>query len=234
MKLVLFIDYENVQNVNLSGLNPETTKVLLFVGKSQTKIPISLVEGTQTFGQNLEWVKISGDGKNNLDFHIALEFGRNLGSAPKECDIVILSKDRGYDSIIEYAKFKYGVSARRVTSLSELPLQVPVKQKAMPFNLGAVLKRPPKKPTVPVKPKTSAFTPEVAANLQKIDSRRLPRTRNSLRKHIESLMTGRADQAEIDLIVEELFSQEKVIETNNRLEFRLFPEEPTTEKRRRR
>lgn len=211
MKLILFVDYENVQTVDLSGLDPETARVLLFVGKSQTKIPISLVQDTQRFGANLDWVRISGDGKNNLDFHIAFELGKVCGSVSRDSEIVILSKDRGYDSVIEYAKGKYGVQARRINNLSELPAL----GKAKPL---------------------SQYTPEAISNLQKIDLKRLPRTRKSLRKHLESVFMGKIEQSELDLVLEELFDQGKVTETANRLDFFLVPEDrkPAPPKRKRR
>jgi hypothetical protein len=76
MKRILLIDFENVQKLDFELIDLADTEIAIFVGKSQNRIPFPVVEKTQSLGERVKWLKIAGDGKNNLDFHIAFELGR--------------------------------------------------------------------------------------------------------------------------------------------------------------
>jgi hypothetical protein len=92
---VLLIDLENVQKVDLS-LVPGEARVLVFYGVTQKKLPEELVVQAQPFGARLKWIKISGQGPNALDFHIAFYLGQELAHRPtSEC--TIFSRDMGFD-----------------------------------------------------------------------------------------------------------------------------------------
>jgi hypothetical protein len=98
-KLVL-VDYENIQNLDgIDKMLDYDMKVL--VGKNQTKIPIDLVLQTQQLGKSLEWLKVNGQGKNALDFYISFYMGKYL-EAKKYTNFVIVSKDTGYDPLIDH------------------------------------------------------------------------------------------------------------------------------------
>jgi hypothetical protein len=96
----LLIDYENIQKVDLSDV-ADNTLVRIFVGQSQKSIPIELVKQAQRFGHHLEWIKIEGEGKNALDFHITFYLGK-LQTEHKAASFVILSKDKGFDPLIKH------------------------------------------------------------------------------------------------------------------------------------
>ena len=101
MTKVLYIDYENVQNLNLNRISQLNFKIWLFTGISQSRIPIELVKSTQAFGHNLEWLSIDGNGPNALDFHIAYYLGLHTAENPKD-EYFILSKDKGFDPLIKH------------------------------------------------------------------------------------------------------------------------------------
>lgn len=115
--MLLLVDFENVKDVDLALL-PSSTLVRIFVGRSQKTVPISLASQAQRFKGNLEWMEIAGDGKNNLDFHLAYHLGRLAIQFPSE-KFVILSKDKGFDSLIAHLKLGK-ISCRRVEALAEL------------------------------------------------------------------------------------------------------------------
>jgi hypothetical protein len=79
---LLLVDFENVQQVDLSSLNEETN-VIIFVGANQKAIPLELVTTAQRLGQRVEWQRVEGNGSNTLDFHIACHLGRVL--EPRSC-----------------------------------------------------------------------------------------------------------------------------------------------------
>lgn len=194
MKTILLIDYENLQTVSLESIDPQTTEAWFFVGESQNKLPFNLVQSTQHFGESLKWIKIEGNGKNNLDFHIAFEIGRISATGQHGVDVYILSKDKGYDPLIGYAR-RFGVRVKRIVNLSQMPSS---KQSA---------------------PK-SKYTDSVVANLSKISSAKRPRTKSSLEKHLRSAFQGKMEPEDIDIIIEELFLNESISERSNRLHYK--------------
>lgn len=195
MKRYILIDFENTQKIDFELLDVTDTRIVIFVGRSQNKIPFSLVEKAQTMGDHIQWLKIAGDGKNNLDFHLAFELGRLCEKLPRDVTFIILSKDSGYDSVIKYAR-ETGIRAQRIANIAELSDS----KKQLP---------------------SSQFTGVIAANLNKISPQKRPRTRSTLKKHIESLLREKAGGNEIEQIIEEMFIKGMVTEANNRLKYSL-------------
>src|SRR5665647_827611 len=96
-----------------------------------------------------------------------------------DVELIILSKDSGYDSLIKYINDLRG-HASRIANAAELADST----KQLP---------------------TSNFTSNIVANLTKINNQKRPRTRITLKKHIESLLRDKVSSNEIDLIIEEMF-----------------------------
>jgi PIN domain len=111
---VLFIDLENVQTVDVSKV-PADVRVLIFCGTTQNKLPRTLVKQTQPLGSRVDWVEVSGQGPNALDFHIAFYVGQQLAQKPTSV-CVILSRDTGFDPLMRHVQ-AIGRACRRVTSL---------------------------------------------------------------------------------------------------------------------
>jgi hypothetical protein len=195
MKRVILVDFENMQKLDLGHIDTVDTEIMIFVGKSQSKVPFSLVEKAQALGGRVRWLKIAGDGKNNLDFHLAFELGRLCEQLNKEVEFIILSKDSGYDSLIKYVN-DLGIITRRIANPAELADST----KQLP---------------------SSKFTSYVVANLNKILNPKRPRTSGTLKKHIESVLRDKVNANEIDLIIEEMFIKGLLTETNNRLKYNL-------------
>jgi hypothetical protein len=112
----VLVDYENVQPASLGGLAGESVHVIVFVGASQTKVPIELAAAMQRLGARGEYVRISGNGPNALDFHIACHLGERIAVDP-EADYRIVSKDTGFDPLVRHLKAR-GYSVRRVGSIA--------------------------------------------------------------------------------------------------------------------
>lgn len=114
----ILIDYENVQPESVSVLNQENVKVFVFLGENQTKLPVSIVSVLQSMGERAEYVQISGKGSNALDFHIAYYIGKLVAAQPTAC-FHIVSKDTGFDPLIQYLK-RNKTLAFRVKDVAEL------------------------------------------------------------------------------------------------------------------
>jgi len=116
----VLIDYENVQPDAISRLDAEHFKVLVFVGSSQSKVTFETASALQRMGSNAEYIKISGNGSNALDFHIAFYIGQIAAGDPTAY-FHIISKDTGFDPLIQHLKTKK-IFAARSRDVSEIPL----------------------------------------------------------------------------------------------------------------
>lgn len=116
----VLIDFENIQPSNLEILQHHSFKVLVFVGSTQTKVPFDLATAMQSLGNAAQYVKISGSGKNALDFHIAYYLGK-LAIEEPEAFFHIISRDTGFDPLIKHLKSKK-IKVQRERDLAEIPV----------------------------------------------------------------------------------------------------------------
>lgn len=187
---LLLVDFENVQQVDLSKLD-DSYQVIIFVGASQKNIPIDLVTSAQKLGSRVDWQKVEGNGSNALDFYIAMQLGRVLEKTPNRTCIV-LSKDKGFDPLIRYLN-KVGLKSKRLNSLLELSAN-PVKMDDPNYQ-------------------------RVFDLLSKADKKNRPRRRKTLNQHISAMFQKKLLQSEIDKIIDILFANKLVSETNNILSY---------------
>ena len=127
-KNYVLIDYENVNNANLGVLVDRPFDVMVFVGANQTKIPIDLAMQMAKL-TSADYVRISGNGPNALDFHIAFYLGR-LAEQERDANFHVVSKDKGLDPLIRHLR-SFGTSVHRVGNLSELRLPRAAKAKSV-------------------------------------------------------------------------------------------------------
>ena len=116
----ILIDFENVQPKNLELLQKHPFEVLVFFGENQSKIPYELAEAMQVLGEKAKYIKISGNGHNALDFHIAFYIGQ-LASEDPVGYFHIISKDQGFDPLVRHLQ-KLKIKAKRECDLAEIPL----------------------------------------------------------------------------------------------------------------
>lgn len=169
----------------------KTFNVSIFVGCNQKNIPFELVDAAQPLGTKVEWVKIEGNGSNALDFHIAMQLGRILESSSKS-ECIVLSKDKGFDPLIKFLN-KAGLVCKRINSLLELS-------------------------NTPI---SDANYSRVLDVLRKTPSRSLPRRRKTLTQHISAMFQKKLPQSDLDKIMDILFADKKVSETNNIISYTL-------------
>jgi hypothetical protein len=60
----VFVDFENVQEVDLSPIAGQAVQVTLLLGKNQTKIDLELVKQIQQFGSQVKLIEVGGPGRN--------------------------------------------------------------------------------------------------------------------------------------------------------------------------
>lgn len=189
---LLLVDFENVQQIDLAQLD-ETYQVIIFVGASQKNIPIGLVANAQKLGNRLEWQQLDANGSNALDFFIAFKLGRVIEKSP-QLHCIVLSKDKGFDPLLRYLN-KIGLKCRRLNSLLELD---------------------------PKRSQTDAQNPNynrVVELLGKSEKKSRPRKRNTLSQHISSMFQKKIDQTDVDRIIDLLFANKLISESNNAITY---------------
>jgi hypothetical protein len=164
----VLIDYENVQPKNLDLLESHPFNVLVFVGQSQARIPFDLADSMQLLGKDARYVRISGNGQNALDFHIAYYIGELAASEP-DAFFHIISKDKGFDPLINHLKERK-IRVHREKDIGEIPLlqladtsSIDEKISAIVKNLGGRGQSRPRKVTTLSNTINSLFNPKLSA-----------------------------------------------------------------------
>ena len=134
----VLIDFENVRPKNLELLARHPFKVLVFVGANQTKVPYELAEAMQPLGQDARYIKINGNGKNALDFHIAVYIGELAVKEP-QAYFHVISKDKGFDPLINHLKSRK-IKAQRENDLAEIPVLRMSTAKSSDEKIAAIVK----------------------------------------------------------------------------------------------
>ncbi len=185
---LLLVDFENVQEFDRSRLDDDF-RIIVFVGASQKSIPIELVKNLQGLGNRVAWKKVEGNGSNALDFFIACQLGRVLERSP-QIHCIVLSKDKGFDPLLRHLS-KKGLKCRRINSVLELNPEAAAAE-------GTDYAR-------------------VVEILGKSEKQSRPRKRKTLSGFIASLFQNKIDQKNIDRIIDMLFENKKISESNNTL-----------------
>jgi len=189
----VLIDFESIQPKDLSELNAEHYRVMVFVGVNQKNISVELSMALQPLGTRAEYLKIAGNGKNALDFHIAFYIGRIATQSPT-ARFYIISKDTGYDPLIKHLKEKK-ISVTRLLEISKIPslgktanTEVPEKQ------LRDVNNKPKAKSAI--KKSATEKIDHIIANIQKCDPTKRPGTYKKLLNTISSIFQNILSETE--------------------------------------
>mgnify|MGYP000459040454 FL=1 len=187
-KNYVLIDFENVQPGNLEVLKQHPFNVVVFVGANQVKVPFDLAAAMQALGDAAQYIKITGTGKNALDFHIAYYVGE-LATKDPNAYFHIISRDTGFDTLIKHLKAR-GIKIQRERDLAEIPV---------------------------VRMSTATSTDDmVSAIVKNLVGRgqSRPRKVKTLSNTINSLFTEELSEHELGLIVKDL-EQRKYIKVSN-------------------
>jgi hypothetical protein len=157
-------NYVLVQPEQLGPLAQDHFKVLLFVGANQARLSYEMATAIHQLGSKAEYIKISGNGPNALDLHIAFYIGQ-IAAADPSAYFHIISKDKGFDPLIQHLKTRK-IFAARARDVSEIPLVKVANSKSPEQRLEIVVARLKQlKPSKPRRIKTLRST--VASLFQK-------------------------------------------------------------------
>jgi len=117
---VILVDWENVQPELLPALNLEGTRVLVFIGPHQNKLPFAMVQAVQKLGERAQYVQVSKQGNDALDMHIAFYIGKLAVELP-DAYFHVIAKDRDYDPLVAHLK-ALKIGAAKWPDLASIPV----------------------------------------------------------------------------------------------------------------
>jgi hypothetical protein len=145
----VFVDFENVQEVDLGLVAGKPVQVTLLIGKNQKKIDLALVQQIRRLTTQVDLVEVGASGRNALDLTLAYYLGQAVRQNPG-ARFCIVSRDKDFEPMIAHLSGQ-GIKVVRCDSFAALPFlpkpraSSPAKA-ATPIRSGATVKA-----TAPVK-----------------------------------------------------------------------------------
>jgi len=154
MTYFVFVDFENVQKVDLALIEGKPVHVTLLIGKKQTWLDLTLVQQVRRLPAQVELLEVGASGHNALDLTLAYYLGRAVEQIP-EATFAIVSKDKDFEPMIGHLTAR-GIQIVRKDSFAALPFLQPPKPapatKARPPLKVVTGKPAPEPKPAPVKP----------------------------------------------------------------------------------
>ena len=177
----VFVDFENVHELDFAALGSKPVTYTLLLGAKQTRLDAGLVEELMKHAGAVELIRLTSSGKNALDFALAYYVGRAAVVDPRGY-FHIVSKDQGFDPLIEHLKSRH-IRAYRHSDFSTLSFSGPPKAAAPAAAQG--MAGPPKAAAAPALPELPLA--RALAHLKKNPNNR-PKREKTLVSHLKSLL----------------------------------------------
>lgn len=164
----VFVDFENVHDVDASLIGSKAVNFTLLLGANQKKLDVALVEKLMQHSASTKLIRLTSVGKNAVDFALAYYLGRAVLSDPTAY-FHLISKDQGYDPLIEHLRSRH-VYVRRYDDFSTL-------------TFGHLPKASPQTPVTPVPRAKDDLFERALEHLRKHSNNR-PKRQKTLTSHL--------------------------------------------------
>jgi hypothetical protein len=192
----VFVDFENVYEIDPALIGAKSTEFTLLIGPENKKLDLDVVEKLLTHAGAVQFIRLADPAGY---FHL-------------------ISKDKGYDPLLDHLKGKH-VHVRRhedFASLSATLLPIPAQQP--PAAIAQARQ--------PAKPALSGDAAHLLEILRSFASR--PRTRKTLTRHVITVLGNKINEEQAGHLIRELCSAGKIaINAQDKVEYR-FPSPPAT------
>ncbi len=185
-----FVDYENIGSLEDIDFTVYQ-KIFIFCGPKNPNIKL----GNKAINEfiNIQIIKLSTNGANNLDFHIAYYLGKFSQTASKETEFHIITRDNGFNGLIDHIK-KSGRICKKIL------LNVETKTKKIQLSLCAEL---------------------TVERLSNTDGRKRPRKEQKLLNWIESQCRTVSKKINAKNILDELIKAKMITLENEAVKYNL-------------
>jgi hypothetical protein len=178
----VFVDFENVHQIDLSVIGAKSVYFTLLLGAQQKRLDAELVEKLMEHATSVQLIRLTSSGKNALDFALAYHVGRAVMTDPTAY-FHIVSKDKGFDPLIEYMKSRH-LRVNRHDDFSKLTFSF----------------RP--KPPAAI---DSDLPARVLAHLRK-NTKNRPKRRKTLESHLEAFTGRNGTKVDVGRLIQSLIS----------------------------
>lgn len=120
-KRYVLIDYENVHNIDLKPLLNQEIHIMVFHSEDQKFTSDFTTRAIDLGKEKIELIKMKGHGKNALDFHIAFFMGKLLRNQ-KDLEFYVISKDNGFEPLVNFIKDREEIPAYIKPSVADIPM----------------------------------------------------------------------------------------------------------------
>jgi hypothetical protein len=189
----VFVDFENVPEVDLGLVEGKAVHVTLLIGKNQKKLDLALVQQIHRLATQIALVEVGASGHNALDLTLAYYLGQAVQRAPG-AQFCIVSKDKDFEPMIAHLRSAH-VQVFRHDKFSALPFLPQPRSGTPPKGTS------PAKSAAPV----DKFA-KLLARLQNNSAPR-PKKRAGLLAHINTVYGNKLSDAEQTALVEDLIKR---------------------------
>ena len=199
----VFVDFENVQEIDLAPFTGKPVEVTLLLGRMQKRLEVGLVKQLLQRPAGVRLIEMGVSGKNALDLALAYHLGKAAADDPSGC-FHIISKDRDFDPLIAHLQQANIKIWRHDT-----------------FSLQAIL--PEKQPAA------AADKVEIVAHRLRKSTTNRPKRKSTLLSHINAQFQGRLKDSEAGEIVEALVGRRVIsIDSKGKVTYHLSDGPPLT------
>ncbi len=198
---LVFVDLENVPEIDLGLLEGKAAKATLLIGKNQKKFDVALVRQIHRLAAQVELVEVGASGHNALDLTLVFYLGQAAQKQP-DAGFCIVSKDKDFDPMIGHLHGQ-GINITRHDSFAALPFLTPSKKAVVPA----------KKPTEDRRIKVIALLKNPARSNR-------PTSRKALLAYIKASLGKEASDTKAEDILRELCEDRALtIEPNDKISY---------------
>jgi PIN domain len=135
----IFVDYENVPEVDLDLIAGKAVQVFLVVGQRRKTLPSLLARQIHQYHDQVAWIESEGATKNALDLVLAYHVGLQANADPKGY-FHILARDKDYDALIKHLRAN-SILASRDDEFARIPVLVAMTRLSLEDRVKWVVER---------------------------------------------------------------------------------------------
>lgn len=196
----VFVDFENVSDIDLSLIVDQPVHVSLLIGKNQTKLAIDLVKELLRLGTQAELIEVGASGHNALDLTLAFYLGQAVHRCP-DAHFWIVSKDKDFEAMIGHLRHRpAAVTVARCGEFEQLP-----------FLSARPKPRAPSKANTTLYPSAADRRIKVIARLKNPTIKNRPTKRAKLSAHVKTSLGHTATEPEVEAIIAKLIEDGTIV-----------------------
>jgi hypothetical protein len=197
----VFVDFENVPELDLGLVAGKPVHVTLLIGKNQRKLDLTLVRQIHRLARQVELVEVGASGHNALDLTLSFYLGQAVQRDPG-AQFGVVSKDKDFDPMSGHLQ---GVNLKvaRFADFLHLPF-LPRPRPPGPTRAAAV-----------TKPAAEDRPAKVMARLKNSVTPNRPATQKALLRHIKAALGKTATEVEAEEMIRRL-CEERALEIDPR------------------